>query len=224
MSHSSGYLGVAERRASDITPAILRLNADTSREPWFTNVLVGFAVDLRRSFNELHSGVSDHILCRTALACRNLLELRYWTMYAAQSEENIWRLRKDALIDMRDMLDKFTAACQTNPELAPALPAIEQGRAWFEDQCRQTGESADGRYIRVANLAQQFRLAAEHRTMSSFLSKLIHPTGFSICLPGAEDFTFQQLYSVGCWYFNDSFERVNEILRKLNLPVLERVS
>jgi hypothetical protein len=166
--------------------------------------------------------VSEHILCRAALACRNLLELRYWTLYAAQSEDNIWRLRKEALIDMRDMLDKFTTACQVNQELAVALPAIQQGRTWFEEQCKQTGESANGPYIRVANLAQQFGLTDEYRTMSSFLSKLIHPTGLSICLPGAESFVFQQLYSVGCWYFNDSFERVNEMLKRLDLPVLER--
>ena len=221
MSNSPGHMSIAERRASDMKPAILRLNADSSRPPWFTNVLVGFAVELRRSFHELHTGVSDHILGRAALACRNLLEIRYWTMYAAKSEDNIWRLRKEALIDMRDMLDKFTTACQANPELAPVLPSLQQGRAWFEEQCRQTGESADGPYIRVSNLAQELGLADEHRTMSSFLSKLIHPTGFSICLPGAEDFTYQQLYSVGCWYFNDCFERVNEVLKRVNLPVLE---
>lgn len=221
MSHSPGYLGHAEKRASDMPAAINRLNADTSREPWFTNVLVGFTAELRRAFHELHSGVSDHILCRAALACRNLLELRYWTLYAAQSEDNIWRLRKEALIDTRDMLDKFTTACQVNQELAPALPAIQQSQVWFEEQCKQTGESADGPYIRVANLAQQFGEADQHRTMSSFLSKLIHPTGLSICLPGAEAFMFHQLYSVGCWYFNDSFDRVNETLKNLDLPVLE---
>jgi hypothetical protein len=73
----------------------------------------------------------------------------------------------------------------------------------------------------VANIARQFGLADEHRTMSSFLSKLIHPTGLTICMPGTSDFSFPQLYAVGCWYFNDSFERLNEVLKKLDLPILE---
>lgn len=81
-------------------------------------------------------------------------------------------------------------ACQAHLELDPALSSIQQARAWFDEQCRQTGEFADGPYIRVSNLAQELGLADEHRTMSSFLSKLIHPTGFSICLPGAENFTY----------------------------------
>ena len=70
------------------------------------------------------------------------------------------------------MLDRFTAACQVNAELAPALPVIQQARKGFEDQCEQSGESAEGSYLRVANIAQQFGLADEHRAMSSFLSKL----------------------------------------------------
>ena len=97
-------------------------------------------MELYHAFKELESGVRERILSRSAVAARNLLELRYWTLFAAVSEENIWRIRKDALIDAQDMLDRFAAACQVNAELAPALPAIQQARTWFEDQCKQTGE------------------------------------------------------------------------------------
>ena len=68
------------------------------------------------------------------------------------------------------MLDRFRTACQSNAELAPALPHVHQFQDWFEEQCRKSGESADEPYLRVANLAQQFGLSDEHRTMSSFLS------------------------------------------------------
>jgi hypothetical protein len=219
MSPASQY--VAERRFRAILLALNALNAETTRPSHFTNVLVGLGMELYHAFKELESGVREHILSRSALAARNLLELRYWTLFAAVSEENIWRIRKDALIDARDMLDRFTAACQVNAELAPALPVIQQARKGFEDQCEQSGESAEGSYLRVANIAQQFGLADEHRTMSSFLSKLIHPTGLTICLPGTSDFSFPQLHAVGCWYFNDSFERLNSTLKKLDLPILE---
>lgn len=221
MTNSPGYMGLAERRASGIALATSRLNADTSRAPWFTNVLVGFAFELGRAFYELHTGVSEQILCRTALGCRNLLELRYWTMYAAKSEANIWRLRKEALIDVRDTLDKLGAACASNVNLASALPAVQQLGVWFDERCRQTGEAADGTYIRVSNLARELGFDQEHRALNSFLSKLIHPTGLSICLPGVEGLEWSQFYGIGCAYFNDSFERLNDLLKTLSLPDLE---
>lgn len=212
---------VAERRFRAILLALKSLNAEITRPSQFTNVLVGLGVELHHAFGELGSGVRGQVLSRSALAARNLLELRYWTLFAAASEENIWRIRKDALIDARDMLERFTAACEVNVELASALPVIQQARTVFEDQCRRSEESAEGSYLRVANIAQQFGLTDEYRTMSSFLSKLIHPTGLTICMPGTSDFSFPQLYAVGCWYFNDSFERLNSTLKKLDLPILE---
>ncbi len=219
MSHVPQDL--AERRFRTMLVALRLLNMDETRPNHFTNVLVGLGMELYCAFKELDSGIREHILSRAALAARNLLELRYWAMFVAASEDNVWRLRKDALIDVREMLDRFKAALQTNPELTPALPVVQQQRARFDDQCKQSGESADGPYIRVANLAQQFGRADEHRTMSSVLSKLIHPTGLTICLPSTTDFSFPQLYAAGCLYFNDSFERLNGTLKKLDLPALE---
>lgn len=212
---------LAESRCRSMLLALKSLNGDETRPCHLINVLVGLGMELYHAFKELDSGIHERILSRSALATRNLLELRYWTTFAAASEENIWRIRKDALVDAREMLDRFTTAFQANPELAPALSAIQQARDWFEDQCKQSGESADGPYIRSANLAQQFGLADEHRTMSSVLSKLIHPTGLTICLPSTTDFSFPQLYAAGCWYFNDSFEQLNGTLKKLDLPFLE---
>jgi hypothetical protein len=212
---------LAEHRFQVMLHGLKALNVDDTRPSHFTNVLVGLGMELYHAFKELNSGIREKILSRAALAARNLLELRYWTMFAAASEENIWRIRKDALVDGRDMLDRFRTACQTNAELAPALPYLHQFQDWFEDQCRKSGESADGPYLRVTNLAQQFGLSDEHRTMSSFLSKLIHPTGLTICMPGTSDVSFPPLYAAGCWYFNDSFQRLNGTLKGLNLPHLE---
>lgn len=218
---SPGYERIAERRFDDILLPLKRLNADTTRSDQFTNALVGLGMEIYHSVAEVQSGARERVLSRAALGTRNLLELRYWTMFAAASEANIVRLRKEALIDFREMLDKFAGACKATPELALALPYIEQGQQQFEELCRQSAESADGTSSRVSSIAQQLGYADEHRAMSAFLSKLIHPTGLSICLPSTRDFAFGQLYSVGCWYFNDSYERLNGVLKKLNLPVLE---
>jgi hypothetical protein len=113
---------VAERRFRAIPLALKSLNAETTRPSHFTNVLVGLGMELYHAFKELESGVRGHILSRSALAARNLLELRYWTLFAAVSEENIWRIRKDALIDVRDMLDRFAAA--------PSVPTLMRQFSW----------------------------------------------------------------------------------------------
>ena len=83
---------------------------------------------------------ADH--SRAALGTRNLLEPRYWTSYAAGSEANIRRIHQDALIDARDMLDKFTAICTLRPELAQVGPIIDQARSRFDQQCAQHGLTA----------------------------------------------------------------------------------
>ena len=85
--------------------------------------------------------------------------------------------------------------------------------AWFN--------RAAGKYLRVGDLARELGLEDEHRAMGSFLSKWIHPTGLSICHPNSADFSKQYLMSVAAWYFNDSYERLNEILKSLTLPPLE---
>lgn len=221
MSQLPGYERRAEQRFESMMPAVSRLNADSSRDPHFTNVLVGLARELYRAFRELRSGMLERVTSRSALAARNLLELRYWTSFASASEDNISRLRKDSLIDARDMLDKFEAICTVRQDLAVCRPAIDTARSWFEQQCKEHGVTAEGNYIRVARLAKDLGLDDEYRAMGSFLSKLIHPTGFSICLAGVNDFMYQQLYSVGCWYFDDSYERLDLTLKRLNLPALE---
>ncbi len=119
------------------------------------------------------------------------------------------------------MLDKFRAICTLRPELAQVGPIIDQARDSFHQECAQHGLTAAGKYLRVSDLARELGLDDEYRAMGSFLSKLIHPTGLSICHPSSADFSNQYLLSVAAWYFNDSYERLNEILKNLKLPPLE---
>jgi hypothetical protein len=221
MSQAPGYEERAKRRFDSMMLAVSKLNADNSRDPDFTNVLVGLAMELYRAFGELQSGMREQVTSRVALATRTLLELRYWTSFASASEENIWRLRRDSLVDARDMLDKFEAICAVREDLAPCRPIVDSARSRFAKECEERGITTQGNYIRVSKLAKDLGLDDEHRAMGAFLSKLVHPTGFSICLPDVNEFIYQQLYSVGCWYFNDSHERLNRLLTSLEMPALE---
>lgn len=221
MGQAPGYEARAELRFQSILHALSRLNADTSRDSSFTNVLVGLGMGLYLGYGEARSGIEHGIIARAALGTRNLLELRYWTSFAAKSETNIWRIRQDAVIDGRDMLDKFAAICAIRPELSQVVANLDQARASFDQQCVAHGISASGKYLRVADLASDLGLDDEYRAMGSFLSKLLHPTGLSICLADTEEFLKPHLMSVAAWYFNDSYERLNIVLGSLHLPRLE---
>ena len=80
--------GSAEYRFQVMLDGRQALNADDTRPSHFTNVLVSLLCELYHAFKELNSGIRERILSRAALATRNLLELRYWTMFAAASKEN----------------------------------------------------------------------------------------------------------------------------------------
>jgi hypothetical protein len=213
---------LAEERFKVIMPTLSRLNQDGSRDSHFTNVLVGLGMESYHAFGELSTGIAQKIMIRAALGARNLFELKYWIQYAVISQDNVRRLRRDAIIDLRELLDKHAAglAVATSLKLAPEeLKTLhQQGREMFDEKCREQNLSADGRHLNVADISRDLGGEAEYKVVFPFLSKFVHPTGLSICLPELTDNWLENVYSMGCWYFNEAFVRLDGGLKGFNLP------
>ena len=74
--------------------------------------------------------------------------------------------------------------------------------------------------MQISEIAKALGYDGEYKIVFPVLSKLVHPTGLSICLPEITDTLMETLYSMACWYFNEAFVKLDAGLKQLKLPSL----
>ena len=118
-----------------------------------------------------------------AWAVRNLLELAVWAKYVAASAENAKRVSNDSLIDLAEFQGAALRLARKFEPTHSEIAALEQQGQELTHSQAAAGLANDAKHLNIGALAREVGMAAEFYGFNAILSKLVHPTSFSILLP-----------------------------------------
>jgi hypothetical protein len=134
----------------------------------------------------LTRGFAEGDIQYLAWAARTLFELKVFSEFVMQSDENRKRFIKDAFVDASSAMQ---VAYQTVATLLDEQTKIE-GQKLLEQikpdltaKLENAGVTPSDKYLHVAALAKNLGIEAEYRIVNMLLSKFTHTTGLSVILP-----------------------------------------
>ena len=172
-----------QKRFKNLSEFIPYLQKTTQLEPWHRTVLGCIVIRLRTHFR--HLSVAYHTPYEPeyiAWAARNLLELAIWAKYATRSKENAKQLHHDQVIDMAELQKGTVGLLHKYEPSHPELATLQQQGEWLKKTKGEMGLEEDGKHLNIGTVAKEVGMAALFYGLNGLLSKLVHPTSFSIML------------------------------------------
>lgn len=169
---------------------------------WKVNVVVGLFNRLVFEYKE-----AEHIIKDTknpyklAFHCRNIFEISYVCQYVSKSHENARRIFDDAKNDSLNILSVLHEWSQEfNNELVEELT---NAQSHLVDTAKLQGvHTIDEKYLTVERMADIMGQRKEYKITNKVLSKLVHPTAFSIISRPEILQSFNNVFhSLGCYHF-----------------------
>jgi hypothetical protein len=185
-------------------------------EDWYIDVFRALLTQSMKSHEELESGRQEKRLGRLAWAARNFLELKVWAQYVIASKDNAKHLYDDRFLDARDLMKRVETHIPS-ALLNTVLPGFRENRSKVEQGFKEAGFVDNDRYLKTSGVAADLGLSSEFSTMNAFLSKLVHPTAFSLFGRATDEGIYQLLFGIGAWYCNDTLVRLDVHLKSLGL-------
>jgi hypothetical protein len=200
---------------------LMPLNDCTLDEDWYIEVFMGVLMETVRSYEELKDGLACQRLGRLAWASRNLLELKVWSWYVTAARENARRLYDDRFVDAADLMRRFDGLFAAFPNLEAFVPSYQVFREKVTNARQQCGLADQNSYLKVSKVAKEVGLDTEFSALNTVLSKLVHPTAFSLYAVVTGDAlasNCQLMYGLGAWYCRDVLVRIDSHLKGSGLP------
>lgn len=182
----------------------------------FLSVVHGLCFAADQNYVAMREAYDDEDQVKVAWACRNLMEIAIYTIFALQSKKNAEEFAADRLIDGRDMvvaLKQIVAELnpkQPDPDLDASLKIIDQN---------MTAEGVTRtHFLRISDLAKRVNLRDEYDNLNRVCSKFVHPTAWSIFavdelqsrFPSAGDI----LFGYGMKYFATVYAEIRPHVKK----------
>jgi hypothetical protein len=121
------------------------------------------------------------------------------------------------------LLKRFTAVPGAADALKPFSAQIAPLRLKVEAALQECGFSGRESVLRASWIAEKLGLKAEFAAMNPFLSKLVHPTAYSLFAslqPEQEHLFCQLLFNIGAWYCDAVLTTIDARLKALGWPSL----
>ncbi|MGI9074504.1 MAG: hypothetical protein ACR2JB_25035 [Bryobacteraceae bacterium] len=148
--------------------------------PYFYNMVMSLLDHMLRQRHYLGVGYKK-LSILLAWACRNLLELRIYTRYALQSSQNCKDFADDMWVDAIQIFEALKGWIQVS-DPGIVTPILDETIADFRNEKRRRGISRK-KYLDVRTISENVGLRQEFTYMNKVLSKLVHPTAFSVLTP-----------------------------------------
>ena len=172
-----------QKRLNNLPQFIPYLQKAEQLEPWHRNVLGCIVIRLRTHFRHLSIAYrAPYELEYIAWAARNLLEVAIWAKYATTSKENAKKLHDDQIIDMAELQKGTLGLLYKFDPGHPGLATVQEQGEGFKKTTREMGIDEDSKHLNIGNVAKEVGMAALFYGLNGLLSKLVHPTSFSIML------------------------------------------
>jgi hypothetical protein len=171
------------RRFEGVQHFIPYLQQTTVMERWYRDLLACILIRCRTHFTHLSIAFQQpYQLEYIAWASRNLLELAIWAKYAITTKENAKRLNSDQANDLEDLLKGVVALAQKYTPQHQELDALKEQSAWIKDLKDEYGMDENDKRLNVGKVAVELGMGGLFYNLNPLLSKLVHPTAFSINL------------------------------------------
>jgi hypothetical protein len=190
---------------------------------WHVSVFRALLREIVTSHEELESALVAKRIGRLAWAARQFMELRILALYVAGSTENAKRLWQDRYLDAADLLKRFTAISDATDALKPFAAQVDPARKKVESGLQECGFTGREGILRTSRIAEDLGLKAEFAAMNPLLSKLVHPTAYSLFAalqPEQEGLFCQLLFNIGAWYCDVALTILDARLKALGWPSL----
>ena len=160
---------------------------------------------------------------------RTLLELKVWTEYVTQSEENLKRFYQDMYVDASTAFQvgvKATAALGDHPLKAASNKILDNAKPDLIAKLSAADDVSESeRYLRPSAVARQLGLEIEFNIANMTFSKWAHATAQSVLLPlyaeGKPDSKDTLFLMMGTGNAVLVIEKLTDYLKKRGLPTFE---
>lgn len=172
-----------QRRLNNLPEFISYLQTADQIEPWHRKVLGCIVIRLRNNVRHLSGAFrAPYELEYAAWATRNLLELAVWAKYTTASKESAKRLSDDQVIDMAELQKGMLSLLNKYEPNHTDLATLQEQGEWFKNTKGEMGIDQGSRHLNVGQIAKDVGIGDLFHGFNSMLSKLVHPTSFSIML------------------------------------------
>ncbi len=172
-----------QKRFHNLPEFISYLQTADQVEPWHRKVLGCIIIRLRNNVRHLSEACrAPYELEYAAWATRNLLELAVWAKYTTASKENAKRLSDDQVIDMAELQKGMLSLLKKYEPNHTDLATLQEQGEWFKRTKGEMGIDEGSRHLNVGQIAKDVGIGDLFYGFNSMLSKLVHPTSFSIML------------------------------------------
>jgi hypothetical protein len=180
---------------------IASMQRGTRLELWHETVLGCILVRLRTNFR--HLSTAYRMLYEPeylAWATRNVFELAIWAKYATSSKENARKLHSDHVIDLAELQKGMAGLLQKYLPDDPALELLKAQEEWLRQTKSELGRGEEETHLNIGAIARDLDMGPVFYGLNRVLSKLVHPTSFSIMLnmdSSTEAQTRRALFALG---------------------------
>ena len=224
--HPDVVLAILDARfTSNILDTCTKIRQINTGKVWQNDVIVGLA---RRCYDlqaHLRRGYAESDAHYMAWAARTLLELKIWTEYVTQSEENFKRFHQDMYVDANTAFQvgaKATASLDEHPLKTESQKILDNARLGLKARLEAAEVSESERYLRLGDIAEQLALETEFNITNMTFSKWAHATAQSVLLPvyaeGKSDSKGGLFLMMGAGNAVLIIEKLTEHLKKRGLP------
>ena len=178
---SQELLWIALREALDV---LSKIQGQGVLEFWHEKVLTGLTQTAYFCYRNLIAAWKEEGLSPAAWSARSLLEAEIWMRYVTASKGNARRFYMDWVNDASELMNKMAS----NEEWAASSPYrdldfkgtdVNAARGWISS-LRASPELVDDDYLKVAAVAKELGRGVHFSKFNKLLSKLAHPTAFSV--------------------------------------------
>jgi hypothetical protein len=172
-----------QQRFGGLPRFISHLRESSQLELWHRTVLGCILIRCRTHFHHLSIAYrAPYQLEYLSWAARNLLELAIWAKYVTASKENARKLHSDQVTDLAELQKGMLGLLTKYVPMHPELSTLKEQGEWLRQRKGYLGLEEDGRHLNVGTIAREIGMDALFYGLNGLLSKLVHPTSFSIML------------------------------------------
>ena len=189
------------RRLKRLPEFIPYLQNAEQLEPWHRKIFGCIIIRLRTHVRHLSVAYrAQYELEYIAWAARNLLELAVWAKYTTLSNENAKKLSNDQVIDMAELQKGMLSLLNKYEPNHPELATLQEQGEWFKKTKGEMGIEEGSKHLNIGQIAKDVGMGDLFSGFNGLLSKLVHPTSFSIMLAldqSRESQLRQSLFALG---------------------------
>jgi uncharacterized protein DUF5677 len=117
-----------------------------------------------------------------AWGARNLLELSIWAKYVTVSKENARKLHNDQITDASEVQKGMSNLVREYEPTHPESEELQQQGDVLSEIKAEIGLKEESRHLNIGTIAKEVGVSTLFSNSNGLLSKLVHPTAFSILL------------------------------------------